>query len=769
MERGGGLCAGTVTLKNVAIGRRARTFSGIGSVCGSSQGSNRSRFLVFDIMSDLSEMNPSKAVLRLFLACLLIPVAGWSQEYEGKTLVEASLVADSTAAVPGRSVDVGLLLKTAPGWHTYWEYPGDAGLATTIEWELPEGVSAGPIQWPMPVEVKLPGDIVDYAYKGDVLLITTLQVPEDFSAEKLEIGAKVNWLVCEDICIPGDAELQLSLPVAAVAQAENTDLFADFRRQLPSLESPPFEAVWETTASGFRLVLTGIPSEGGLAFYPLPSAEATAGHPKLERDGESATVEIPVEPTTGPMRGVVTLGVGEDREGWLVDSSKQETRASSSGVPGGVPSMGLGLALLFGLIGGIILNVMPCVLPVISLKIFGFIRQAGDDPTKIWRHGLAYTGGVFLWFLGLAAIISGLRLAGEEVTWAFQFQNPIFIIVLSTIVFVFALNLAGVFEVILPWKANQAMDQAGAHEGYYGSFFQGIFATLLATPCTAPFLGSALGFAFTRSVFEIFAMFAAIAFGMALPFLVLSARPAWMKFLPKPGAWMERVKQFMAFPLFATTLWLLYVLGNQRGLEAVIAVSVFLLALGLAAWIYGSFCGPGAKRVWVSYALILVISVGTGVAVFGGGLSDSRPVGAGTVAKGGIPWVAFSQEKLDSLLAEGETVFVDFTADWCITCKVNERIAIDRPEVRRLIEETGTIPMKADWTNSDPEITAALRKFGRVGVPFYVIYPGGDADDPIVLPELLTEQMVVSALEEAFDRTQTTPADNPPALADVQP
>jgi len=716
---------------------------------------------VFNLMRISFSMAPFRRSVLTISVLLSLLGSLKAQEYEGKTLVEASFVADSTAAVPGQSLDVGLLLKTAPGWHTYWENPGDAGLATTIAWELPDGVEAGPIQWPMPQEVELPGEIIDYAYKGDVLLITTITIPSEFSGETLELAAKVDWLVCEDICVPGNANLEFSIPVAETAEPANTELFAKFRRELPSLSSPPFTVSWKTGEAGFVLALDGLPSDKPLEFFPLPSPEATAGHPKVTREGESASIEIEVKPPSDPFRALVVLGEGADREGWILVAGEDTTRAASS--------MGLGMALLLGLVGGLILNIMPCVLPVISLKIFGFMRQAGDDPAKIWRHGLAYTGGVFLWFMGLGAIIAGLMLAGDEVTWAFQFQNPIFIIVLSAIVFVFALNLAGVFEFVLPGKANQAMDEASGKEGYAGSFFQGIFATLLATPCTAPFLGSALGFAFTRSIVEVFAMFAAIALGMALPFLVLSARPGWMKFLPKPGVWMERVKQFMAFPLFATTLWLLYVLGNQLGLDAVISVGVFLLALGLCAWIYGAFCVPGGRARGVSYALILLISIGTGVGVFGEGFLDRRPAGDGQLAKGGIPWVPFSQAKLDELIEQGETVFVDFTADWCITCKVNERIAIDRPEVRALIKDAGIVPMKADWTNSDPEITAALKKFGRVGVPFYVIYPGGDPGNPITLPEILTEQMVLSALEEASSRTQTTSVKTVPVLADVQP
>ena len=265
-------------------------------------------------------------------------------------------------------------------------------------------------------------------------------------------------------------------------------------------------------------------------------------------------------------------------------------------------------ALVFGFLGGFILNLMPCVLPVISLKIFGFIRQAGDHPERILRHGLAFIAGIFAWFLGLGLVILGLKAAGSEVTWAFQFQNPWFNLIIGCIVFVFALNLFGVFEIVLPGRASTALAEVSSQEGYAGSFFQGIFATLLATPCTAPFLGTALGFAFSQSPLVILAMFASVALGMSAPYFFLSAQPGWMKLLPKPGGWMERVKQFMGFPLLATLIWLLYILGNQRGLDAVIWAAAFLLCLAIACWIYGAFCGPlsSVKTRVVSLAAIAV-------------------------------------------------------------------------------------------------------------------------------------------------------------------
>jgi thiol:disulfide interchange protein DsbD len=460
----------------------------------------------------------------------------------------------------------------------------------------------------------------------------------------------------------------------------------------------------------------------------------------------AADLAVPVEKSP-PIAGVVVLENGE-RRGWIISSGQNLSPQTG---PKKTAATGLLRYLLLGFIGGLILNLMPCVLPVISLKIFGFMRQAGDSRSQILKHGLAFTAGIFLWFLGLAAVIVALKSAGNEVTWAFQFQNPWFNYAIGAVVFVFALNLFGVFEIVLPGRAAQGISEAGSHGGLTGSFAQGVLATLLATPCTAPFLGTALGFAFSQSAAVIFAVFAAVAAGMALPYVLLSAQPGWMKFLPKPGAWMERLKQFMGFPLIATLLWLLYVIGQQRGTDAVIWAAASYLFLGLAAWLYGAFLGPlsGARAKTFATAGI-VLSLFLGLGYFAGNLfarsaaaSPARQSGTPTE---GMPWVPYSEAELQRLLAAGKSVFVDFTADWCITCKFNMRTAIDTPAVREAFARSGIVPMLADWTNSNPEITRKLAQFDRVGVPFYLFYPPGSADKPVILPELLTEQIILRAV-----------------------
>ena len=675
--------------------------------------------------------------LRLALALAFFvfaasPVA--AQLHGGKTLVKASLLADTTAIVPGQPFQVGLLLEMARGWHTYWEYSGDSGLPTTIDWNLPPGFAASAIQWPVPEAKTEPGDIQVYAYSGRVLLLTTITPPSDASGNVI-LRAAASWLVCAEVCVPGGAELELALPVGKSAAPANAALFEEFRSQLPSNEPPPFELAWKRAGDVLTLQVQGTPAATPLSLYPLPTKNQIVGQPVFEAP-DTLTIKA-----ASPFTGVLSAGEGPARRAWFVS----DTASAEPVITDQSSTLSLWVALFYGFLGGLILNLMPCVLPVISLKIFGFIKQAEDSRRSILLHGLAFAAGIFVWFLGLATVIIALKSGGTEVTWAFQFQNPWFNVAIGSVVFVFALNLAGVFEFVLPGQASNAMESAGSTGGLTGSFFQGVFATLLATPCTAPFLGSALGFAFSQSATVILAVFAAVASGMASPYLILSASPGWLKFLPRPGVWMEYLKQFMAFPLLATLIWILSILGGQRGTEGVIWFCAFLLCLAFACWLLGSFCGPLASRAKRTFALLFILAtLGLGGWYFLG--KKFAHIGLETMDR--IAWVPFSKARVEEELAAGRSVFVDFTADWCITCKFNERTAIDTPAIHALLKEKNITPIKADWTNANPEITAALKSFGRVGVPLYVIFSASDPQAPVVLPELLTESLLADALKK---------------------
>ena len=689
------------------------------------------------------------------MACWLIfAIAphGLSQTYQGKQLVKAELLADTNAIVPGKTFTVGLLLRMAPKWHTYWKFSGDAGLPTEVKWKLPPGWRIGEIQWPIPLKTIDPGDIQTYGYENEVLLMQEITPPPNLDGSSMKLSADASWLVCERICIPGSATLQLDLPIGSTSQPANTELFARYRRLLP--QNRPGAGVatadWSRVGSDLRFKITSetLANYPVVEFFPSPDEGTVVGHPATESRSKNEIVfRVPIESTAKNLSSLAGLVVfsqqpnGEDRVAWQVATAPIVSTARPA------PVRGIFTFLFFGFLGGVILNLMPCVLPVISLKIFGFIQQAGQSRQKIFRSGIAFTIGIFAWFIALALLLIALKGAGRDVTWGgFQFTNPYFVLALSVIVLVFALNLFGVFETSLPQSMTRGLLSTTERKDDLGSFFQGVFATVLATPCTAPFLGTALGFAFTQSPAIILSMFVAIAAGMGAPYLLLSVQPAWLRFLPKPGPWMLHVKQFMGFLLLATLLFLLYVLGAQRGVEGAIWASCFLLVLSVACWMKGAFVVPTASAAKRNIVLVvmLVLVLASGVYFIGDKFQSAKVASADSQLRGG--WQAFTPERLQAELAQGHTVFVDFTAAWCLTCKFNEANVLQSSEVREAFQRHGIVKLKADWTNGDPVITKLLQQFGRPGVPLYVLYPG-KSEEPIVFPELLTKSMVLEKLE----------------------
>ncbi|MFL6505031.1 MAG: protein-disulfide reductase DsbD family protein [Candidatus Udaeobacter sp.] len=693
------------------------------------------------------------------LCCLLFAVApeGVAQTYQRKELVRPELLADTNAAVPGKPFMVGLLLRMAPGWHTYWKFSGDAGLPTEIKWKLPPGWKIGDVQWPIPLKTTDPGDIETYGYENEVLLMQEITPPDKIDASSANLSAEANWLVCEKICIPGSATLRLDMPVGSTSQPANTDLFARYRRLIPqNLPGPNVARLdWSRLGPDLRLKITSevLAKYPAVDFFPMPGQDTITGHPAVQsRSNNEIAFRIPLESAPKNLSSLSGLVVfaqqpnSDDRAAWQITSAPA---VSASRPP---PAHGIFMFLLFGFLGGLILNLMPCVLPVISLKIFGFVQQAGQSRQKIFRSGIAFVIGIFAWFLALAVLLIVLKGAGRDVTWGgFQFTNPYFVLVLSLIVLVFALNLFGVFEVSLPQSVTRNLLSTSDRKDLLGSFFQGVFATVLATPCTAPFLGTALGFAFTQSAAIILAMFIAVAAGMSAPYLLLSAQPAWLRFLPRPGPWMVHVKQFMGFLLLATLLFLLYVVGAQRGLEGAMWASCFLLVISVACWMKGAFVvptAPAVKRV-VVLALMLLLVIGSGVYFIGDKFRSAKIASADSHLQGG--WQAFTPERLQSELEQGRTVFVDFTAAWCLTCKFNEASVLEAQDVREAFQRHGIVKLKADWTNGDPVITKLLQQFGRPGVPLYVLYPAKN-EEPIVFPEVLTKGMILDKLETVASR-----------------
>ncbi len=689
------------------------------------------------------------------LAALVFWVAALparAQLYQGQQLVRADAFTNVDAVVPGEPFLVGVRLRMETNWHTYWRYPGDAGIPTDIQWKLPRGWNAGPIQWPLPLKLNEPGDIQIYGYHDEVLLMQQITPAKNLTGAEVKLGAKVSWLVCEKICIPGDGTVQISLPIASSNAPANAELFARYQKQLPRSPSAYFSAKWsrENGALLLNIINPALAKFSTIDFFPSPAENVAVGHPKLDsHNGDHFVLRVPSDSATQTsLPGLIVFGEGANRAAWDISVAQQISpgNSSPSALVSGSPRGVLLRFLFFGFIGGLILNLMPCVLPVISLKIFGFIQQAGQSRARILRSGLAFIAGIFVWFLGLALVLVVIKSTGGQPVWAAQFTNPWFVLIMSAIVLVFALNLFGVFEINLPqWISRRAVAAESAH-GNAGSFFQGVFATILATPCTAPFLGAALGFAFTQSAIVIFLMFGAIALGMSLPYFLLSAQPGWLKFLPKPGPWMVRVKQFMGFLLIATLLFLLSVLGAQRGVSALIWTCAFLLVLSIACWMKGAFITPLASVAQRSLVLLLLlmIMIGGGWYFLGEKFARATLPSASTATANG--WEKFTPARLASELQQGHTVFIDFTAEWCITCKFNESTVLETKAVRDAFTQRQVVKLKADWTNGDREITKLLKQFGRPGVPLYVLYSGGAAQ-PYIFPELLTKNIVLEKLE----------------------
>jgi thiol:disulfide interchange protein DsbD len=693
-------------------------------------------------------------VLRALLVCLPGLLTLHAKPVR-KGAVEAELVPAVTSVQPGRPFEVALRLTHDPHWHTYWINPG-TGYPTTIKWTLPPGWQADEIRWPVPqVLADAGGKITGNGYEGEVFLLVTLTPPASLPSEgNITLKAAVAWLMCREVCMPGEAVLDLTLPADSAPPAPDVRWGAKLAAAHEKLPHTPDGWQIAATRTPKSVTLTARPPVGtnftpagfhffaddGLIAYDLPQ-------PVSEHGGVFAFT-LPVD-DAGPkeanqLSGVLALGQG-DRAGIRVQVPFGAVGAAQNSklqTPNSKPASGLPGTLVLAFLGGLILNLMPCVFPVLGIKILGFVNQAGADRRKVTLHGLVFSLGVLLSFWVLAGALLVLRAGGRELGWGFQLQEPGFVFALAVFLLIFALNLSGLFEVGL--SATGAGASLQMKHGYAGSFFTGMLATIVATPCSAPFLAPALGAAFSQafSASESFVLFTAIAVGLALPYLVLSLFPQAISLLPRPGAWMETFKQLMSFPLYATVGWLLWVLAGQTKDDdyALLFVVFGLVLVAMAAWGYGRWTqqGGSAGRRRFGYAFaagLLVAGVATG---FPGRPSE------------GIVWQQWSPEAVRQLRTEGKTLYVDFTARWCATCQSNKAVVFSSPRVRSALKQQGVVLLKADWTSRDPRITETLGSFNRSAVPLDLIYAPGRVD-PIILPELLTPDIVVAALKQAAE------------------
>lgn len=704
----------------------------------------------------------------LLLAALLSGASNVSAQFlVGPPKAVPSLISDTKAVAASQPFTLGIRFTLAEHWHLYWRFPGDSGAAPEVEWSLPPGFEAGPIQWPLPRLLKSEGDLFTNVYENEVLFPVEIRPPAQIPAAPFVITAKLKWYVCSETCLPGDGEVSLSLSPGEPAP-DNADLFALWKSRLPQSSPAPFQLKWTKNKDSVTVAVTGLEDSGKVEFYPIPPRGVMAEHPEpLASDPKGRTFRIP-SPEAGlaseDWKALVVLEEGGARRGWEVSATFSQ---SAGGSPGGVvagrsdsprgsaASMeaprdanagGLGKVLWAAFLGGLLLNLMPCVLPVIALKIFGFTQQAGEQPGRVFRLGLAFCAGVFTFFLGLAMAVAGLKAAGGGLNWGFQFQNPWILSGLIASVFVFGLNLLGVFEISLGGGANAKLSALSSKQGYGGAFLHGAFTTLLGTSCTAPYLGVTLGFAVSQTTPVVIAIFLTIAAGMSLPYLLLTSNPALLRFLPKPGAWMERLKQLMGFVILAVAVWMLGVLGKSLGVDAIAGTGAFLLVLGFACWIFGTL----QNRVLALLAALLVSAAGYRFFVYDA-LMRGPVHSQGGAESSEEGWEPFSPERVAKERAAGRPVFVDFTAEWCLNCKVNERVTLSKQEVQAAFKKRGVVMLKADWTHKDAVITEELNRFNRIGVPFYLLYKPG-ADAPHVFPELLTPGLVLEALGSLPER-----------------
>jgi thiol:disulfide interchange protein/DsbC/DsbD-like thiol-disulfide interchange protein len=716
----------------------------------------------------------SRMILRLIaaLATSTLPVLATAASVVTTPQVRAELVAHAPDGVtPGKPMWLGLLITHQPHWHTYWKNPGDSGLPTTLEWQLPASVTAGEVQWPTPKKLPI-GPMMNFGFDGQLLLPIPVTVSQTPAGEVLPIKLKADWLVCKDVCIPESGEFTLELPIRAAtsghaaefaaaaaarpeaaanahaqARVDGNDLLVEVDAMPAAWVGRQIDFLPETggvinNAAAVRGSWAGPRWTARVALDPQRSESPSAMPAVLISDGMPAGLQVQVAVTSAwPAAAASPAPLPSLGDTTIATTTTATTATEPAKTAPAIAADGLALSLLFALVGGLLLNLMPCVFPVLSLKVFGFAAHA-QDRRGLLAGGLAYTAGVVLSFVGLAALLLALRAGGEQLGWGFQLQSPLFVAALAALFCLIGLNLAGVFEFgsVLPagWSAARARHPTA------DSFLTGVLAVAVASPCTAPFMGASLGLAVTLPTPAALSVFAALGVGMALPYLLASAWPALARALPRPGPWMAHFKTLMAFPMFATVVWLVWVLGQQTSIDGAAALLGSLVALAFVAWALGS-PGLGSRaRAGFGAASVLMLA-----AALMWSIPAFKTVEAATpghaAATGGAAWEAWSPERVDELTRAGRPVFVDYTAAWCVTCQYNKRTTLKHADVLADFQARQVTLLRADWTRRDPRITAELARMGRSGVPVYALYAPG-ATQPRLLSEILSVDEVRQAL-----------------------
>jgi thiol:disulfide interchange protein DsbD len=650
------------------------------------------------------------------------------------------LVSLAPSIAPGGTLEAGLVITLEEKWHVYWINAGDSGEPPKINWTLPRGITAGPMRFPIPTRLPL-GPLMDFGYEDEVAFPVLLTAAKNLKPGPIHLDAKIDWLVCREVCIPGKAHLGLNLTVdpKATAPAQPVGALGEALGLLPK----PLDQDMKVTVKGgqkeFVLDLITGEKNDDAEFYPFDQEQiANAGDQDVEPLTDGVRLRVPRAPelTKLPteLHGVIKL---DDETAYeikaVVQPGEVPRPTGSRAAPGTSGELTTVAAIGLAFVGGLILNLMPCVFPVLFLKGLSLVHSSNEERGRIRSHGLVYTLGILVSFWAIVAVLLALRAGGSQAGWGFQLQSPTFLAILASGIFLFALSLAGLFDIGL--SLTSVGGELAQKQGYAGSFFTGVLATVVATPCTAPFMGAAIGFALAQPGWVTFAVFTALALGLAAPYLLLSFQPSWTRLLPRPGAWMEIFKQVTAVIFFATVIWLTYVYGSlysaggQGVYHAALLLACFLL-LAVAGWVLGKW-----PARWSSSIAALVI----------GAVALSVPLYQPKDKT--LEWLPYSPQALDQARAAGHPVFIDFTAAWCLSCQVNERVVLKSSDVQEQFRDNKVTLLRADWTQYDPEITKQLASVGRSGVPTYVIYPAGTGSAD-VLPELLTKDIVLNALKK---------------------
>lgn len=666
--------------------------------------------------------------------------------------VAVELIAPVTAVRPSEPFTIGLRQIITPHWHTYWKNPGDSGEPTKLTWTLPPGFTASPIAWPIPEAIPV-GPLTNYGYSNEVLLPVTITPPATLTVTSITLEAKAEWLVCESICIPEEKTVSLTLsvfaPGTAVPPSAHAELFATAAR------AQPIETDWSTkatrnTGGGFTLEIAapGLDREQIVAARFFPDAWGVVANAAPQTLAwKPGGLSLGLQPgelaasQTGTLNGVLVLTqklAGDEtvRNGVII---KVSIAVGGNPVAGGLASaasIGLWQAALFAFLGGLILNLMPCVLPILSIKVMSIAAHDRNGQYHATNGALAFLAGVLASFASLALVLLILRSTGETLGWGFQFQSPLFVLALAALFLAMAMSMSGVFDV--GTSIVGAGEGLANRTGTAGSFFTGVLATIAATPCTAPFMGAALGFAMTRPPFEMVAVFLALGAGFAFPVVALSMWGGSQRFLPRPGPWMETLKQALAFPLYATVAWLVWVLSIQAGSDGVLVAAIVLVAVAFAAWLMGRPTLAFGLRAGIAVAVCLLA-----VAIALPALPAAPPQATAIAAPAANRhYETFSPDRVAQLRAAGRPVFVNLTAAWCISCKVNEQVALNTAGFKQALLDHNIAYLKGDWTVRDDTITAVLTAYGRAGVPLYLLFPADPKADAIILPQLLTPAIV---------------------------